>query len=347
MKWFRFPGNRPGRAKLTPGLIIGLPRAMMFYHFSPLWRTFWEELGFPLLVSPATNAAILEQGKSLTRSDLCLPIKTLLGHILWLKDKAGALFMPRLISIEEGAYLCPKILGINDVLRNLIPDLPLLIEPMVNYKGPRRFTLKDSYLSLAREYDLDPTAVETAYEKALSLWQRHQADLPSCRGIPPALVPPDLVSFPSPGHDDPPRFRLGIIGRPYVLFDPILSHQLLKKLAGRRVEIFCYQAFSPRELQVLADRLPKKIYWSLGKDLVAASLVLGERPWIDGVINVSSFACGQDAFTSYLIEHYHQAPGSKPFLSLVLDEHSSEVGLNTRLEAFFDVLETQSRSGNA
>ena len=344
MKWLRFHRDRPAKARLKPGGIIGLPRAMMFYHLFPLWKSFWEDLGFSVLVSPVTNADIMEQGKTLTQSDLCLPIKTLLGHILWLKDKAEALFMPRLISIEEGAYLCPKILGINDVLRNLIPDLPLLMEPMINYKGPKRFTMKDSFFTLAREFDMDWPAVETAYEKALSLWHSHQECLPSCRGIPQALLPKDMASFLFPPRAPRPRFRLGIIGRPYVLFDPVLSHQLLKKLTGREAEVFCYQSVSPQELQVLAGRLPKKVYWSLGKDLVAASLVFGEKPWIDGVINVSSFACGQDAFTSYLIEHYQQVPTAKPFLSLVLDEHSSEVGLNTRLEAFFDVLETQSHS---
>jgi predicted nucleotide-binding protein (sugar kinase/HSP70/actin superfamily) len=339
LAWFSFIRKKRIRGPLTRrGEVIGIPRGMMFYHFFPLWKSFWENLGWRVEVSPITTTEIVEAGKSLTRSDLCLPVKTFLGHVLWLQGRVDALFLPRLISFEEGAYLCPKILGLNDMIRNLIPDLPAFLEPMVNYKGPRKITLESAFLSLAESVGLPEVAVAAAFREAQIYWEKEKEDLYRQRGIPQGLISEDLARALGRVETASARFHLGIIGRPYLLFDPVLSHQLLKRLALRSCEMTCIQGIRDSERERQEERLSKKVYWSLGRDLVAASLSFSQREEIDGLISVSSFACGQDAFTSYLVDHYARQHSAKPFLSLVLDEHSSEVGLQTRLEAFFDLL---------
>ncbi len=324
---------------------MGIPRGMMFYHFFPLWKAFWENLGFPVLVSPVSTPAMVEAGQGLTRSDLCLPIKTYLGHVLWLRGKVDVLFLPRMVSIESGAYLCPKILGLNDVIRNVIRDLPPILGPMINYKGPRRVTLEESFLSLSTNLGLPVRQTRQAFQGAVECWHRHQEEVGENQGLPRDLLPEDLMGDPHRSPAGAPRFRLGVIGRPYLLFDPVLSHRLIKKLVSCSSAITFYQGIPEAEREAQGERLPKPVYWSLGRDLVAASLAFNRWETIDGLINVSSFACGQDAFTSFLIDHYARLGSDKPVLSLVLDEHTSPVGLQTRLEAFFDLLENRARKG--
>ena len=343
MNPFRFFRRKALSPALRPGQCLGIPRGMMFYHFFPLWKTFWENLGFQVLLSPVSTPEMVEAGQGLTRSDLCLPIKTYLGHVLWLREKVDALFLPRLVSIEAGAYLCPKILGLNDVIRNVIPGLPPIVGPMVNYKGPRRVTLEESFLSLSRELGLPVRRTKEAYQEAFTIWQRQQKEVGEARGIPRDLIPEDLMGDLDRSPSEAPRFGLGVIGRPYLLFDPVLSHRLIKKLVSYSGEITFYQGIPAAEREAQGERLSKPVYWSLGRDLVAASLSFSRWEKIDGLINVSSFACGQDAFTSYLIDHYARLGSDKPVLSLVLDEHTSAVGLQTRLEAFFDLLEDRAR----
>lgn len=89
----------------------------------------------------------------------------------------------------------------------------------------------------------------------------------------------------------------------------------------------------------------RKVYWELGKDIVAAAMFYAEQPEIDGLINVSSFGCGQDSFTSVLVEHHVRHRSDKPLLNLVLDEHNSDAGLNTRMEAFLDMMEQRKKNG--
>lgn len=318
---------------------------MMFYHFFPLWKTFWERIGFQILVSPVSNPEIVEAGQGLTRSDLCLPIKTYLGHVLWLREKVDALFLPRMVSIEAGAYLCPKILGLNDVIRNVISDLPPILGPMINYKGPRRVTLEESFLSLAADLELPVQRIKEAFQEAFGFWKRHQEEVEGARGVPRELIPEELVRDLDRPEAGTPRFRLGVIGRPYLLFDPVLSHRLIKKLVSYSSEITFYQGIPAAEREAQGERMSKPVYWSLGRDLVAASVSFSQWEKIDGLINISSFACGQDAFTSYLIDHYARLGSHKPVLSLVLDEHTSPVGIQTRLEAFFDLLESRALKG--
>lgn len=339
MAWFSFTPRRAAKPLIRQGEVIGIPRGMMYYHFFPLWRSFWENLGWRVQASPLTTAEIRENGRGLTRSDLCLPVKTFLGHVLWLKDRVDAVFLPRLISIEEDAYLCPKILGLNDVVRNLIPDLPVLLEPTVNYKGPQKISLERSFLSLAGRIGLSETRIGEAFRQALIGWEKEKEEIRVNHGVPRNLIPADLARALDQVPVGAPRYHLGVIGRPYLLFDPLLSHQVLKRLVLRSCQVTCIQGLSLAEREQQEDRLSKKVYWSLGRDLVAASLSFSQRKEIDGIISISSFACGQDAFTSYLVDHYARQHSAKPFLSLVLDEHSSEVGLQSRLEAFFDLLD--------
>ncbi|MBI5582582.1 MAG: hypothetical protein HY892_02040 [Deltaproteobacteria bacterium] len=328
---FRGPLTRRGER-------IGIPRGMMFYHFFPLWSSFWENLGWQVEVSPFTTRETVEAGKGLTGTDLCLPVKAFLGHVLCLKDRVDALFLPRLISFEEGAYLCPKILGLNDIIRNLIPDLPPLLEPPVNYKGPPKVSLESSFLSLSETVGLPRGRLAEAFRQARVHWEKEQAGVYRTHGIPQKLIPEDLTQALDRVGPGTARFHLGIIGRPYLLFDPILSQQLLKRLTFRSCALTCIHGISAAERERQEEKLAKKVYWSLGRDLVASSLSFSQKKDIDGIISISSFACGQDAFTSYLVDHYARQHSDKPFLSLVLDEHTSPVGLQSRLEAFFDLL---------
>jgi Uncharacterized protein conserved in bacteria len=57
---------------------------------------------------------------------------------------------------------------------------------------------------------------------------------------------------------------------------------------------------------------------------------------IDGIIYVSSFACGIDSVVMELIK---ERIGEFPLLILKIDEQTGEAGFNTRIEAFIDMIE--------
>jgi len=61
------------------------------------------------------------------------------------------------------------------------------------------------------------------------------------------------------------------------------------------------------------------------------------RDEIDGVIFLISFACGPDSLISELIMRDMKVVGL-PFLEIIMDEHSGEAGLLTRVESFVEMI---------
>jgi predicted nucleotide-binding protein (sugar kinase/HSP70/actin superfamily) len=77
-------------------------------------------------------------------------------------------------------------------------------------------------------------------------------------------------------------------------------------------------------------------YWTFEDEIVGASGSLLRQP-VDGLISVSAFGCAPDSvMLSVLAQAARRA--DRPYMPLVLDEHSGQAGLITRLEAFVDML---------
>jgi len=59
-----------------------------------------------------------------------------------------------------------------------------------------------------------------------------------------------------------------------------------------------------------------------------------------------SFGCGVDSFVCDLIERRVRKTKDVPFIILTLDEHSGQAGMDTRLEAFIDMVRWRYRNEN-
>ena len=51
---------------------------------------------------------------------------------------------------------------------------------------------------------------------------------------------------------------------------------------------------------------------------------------------ISNFSCAPDSFMLHYVKWFM---GIKPFLILELDSHSADAGVDTRVEAFLDIIE--------
>ncbi|HHY99996.1 MAG TPA: 2-hydroxyglutaryl-CoA dehydratase, partial [Tissierellia bacterium] len=85
-----------------------------------------------------------------------------------------------------------------------------------------------------------------------------------------------------------------------------------------------------------ADNLYKRPFWTFVRENYGFALNSAKEKKVDGIIYVSSFNCGTD---SVIIELIKNGLPDFPFLILKIDEHTGEAGINTRIEAFRDMLE--------
>jgi len=85
---------------------VGIPRALLYYQYYPMWKTFFETLGAEVIVSPPTTQVTLSAGASRVVADTCLPVKVFVGHALSLIGKCDYIFIPAIRSVKPKVYNC-------------------------------------------------------------------------------------------------------------------------------------------------------------------------------------------------------------------------------------------------
>lgn len=143
--------------------VVGIPRGLLYFYYQPLWATFFSQLGVSVRVSGPTERKHLETAQGLTRSDLCLPVKVFLEHVARLKDQVGWLLLPRMISVSSDAFMCPKVLGLTDMVRNVFPRLPRLLDPRINVKLPKPQGFLEACDWVGRHFTKNDTQLRKAW----------------------------------------------------------------------------------------------------------------------------------------------------------------------------------------
>jgi predicted nucleotide-binding protein (sugar kinase/HSP70/actin superfamily) len=80
----------------------------------------------------------------------------------------------------------------------------------------------------------------------------------------------------------------------------------------------------------------EKQYWGYEEEVIGAGGYHLQSD-VSGIISVIAFGCGPDSVMIEMLQRYARQ-ASKPFMNLVIDEHTAEGGLATRVEAFVDMI---------
>lgn len=313
---------------------VGVPRGLLFYRYFPLWETFFKSLGIEVVVSQPTTETTIRQGARLLPGDLCLPVKIYFGHIESIREKVDFLFVPRYISIEPDAYMCPKLIGLPDMVLSAIDSLPPLIDHPIDCRSRGMETERVFYLKAGKIFSKDREKVERAYLLGMGRQDRFRSLLRKGFSFEEALAYSRSANHPERERDG--RVRLGIIGRPYYTHDPFLRASTMEEVEKKGFQLLTGDILSDQEIEGGAEKLRKKIYWSFGKELVGSAVHFAQDRSVRGIINLASFGCGQDSFNFEMIQHTIKE--RVPILSLVFDEHISNVGFSTRIEAFLEMI---------
>jgi predicted nucleotide-binding protein (sugar kinase/HSP70/actin superfamily) len=315
---------------------IGIPKALMYYRYFSLWRTFFEELGWRVIVSDGLG----KTGKIIYFEDSCLPMKLLVTHAVSLKDEVDHLFVPRLVSLHRTYMMCPKFRGAPDIVRLATEGHLSIIDETIDLRV-RGNSLLRSFLKIGEKLGASKKEAkralvrgEQSYLKFKKEWIDRINQLPA----------KDLfqVNIPTPPKEKRATLRVAFVGHPYNLFDNDINKDILTMAKNLGIEIVTSDLLSEKEIDREISDLSKEIYWSSGREIVGA-LFHFLRGGADGVVFLTSFKCGIDALLQEFIKRSLKVQGgsSIPFLVLSFDEHTGREGLMTRLEAFRDVIESQ------
>lgn len=315
---------------------IGVPRALLYYTYFPLWRRFLADLGCDVVLSPPTNERILNMGTQATVDEVCAPVKIAFGHVLELKDKVDYVLVPRLVSVEPRAYICPKLMGLPDMVLHSGQKLPALLSPDIDMsKGKASIT--KALAEARRVLKKGPVPVARAFINSLEEARRVERRL--IFGLTPEEAFHGVERRRAPGR----RLRVAVLGHPYNVYDPVLSMSLVEQLRTNGVDVLTAEMLPKEKIAAGLMSLNKELFWTLSKRVLGAGLYYLQHPdEVDGIIVLSSFGCGLESLIADMLERSARR-AEFPFMLLTVDEHSGEAGIVTRVEAFIDMVKGRSR----
>ena len=146
--------------------------------------------------------------------------------------------------------------------------------------------------------------------------------------------------------------RIGLVGEIFMLLDPFSNMHLEEKLARMRVRIsksvwlsdwlndrFRFRPFRRNQFQLAWKRARGYMDFPAGGESIKSvgkGLEYARRGY-DGIIHIMPFTCMPELVAQTVLSRISREY-RMPILSLVYDEHTSTPGLQTRLEAFVDLI---------
>ena len=298
---------------------VGLPKGLYYFKLDIFLDEFLRRLGVEVVVSPETNKNILIDGVNMCVDDACLPVKIFHGHVAYLRDKCDLIIVPRIMEMEKKVFICPKFCGLPEMLLNSVPGLPQITEAPI-YLHDQKKLLKWCE-EIGRFADAKSVRVQDAFISAYETYKM------TPRGI----------------NDDTKRYKVALLGHVYNIYDRFVNMDVIKKLAELDTGVITEECISDQAKLEVYKSLLINPFWCSIKEILGAGIYMAQNKLVDGIVYLSSFQCGIDSVNVDLLKDF---TGKFPMLVLKLDEHSGAAGIETRIEAFIDMLKRRQAIDN-
>ncbi len=303
---------------------IGIPNTIYMTEYVPFWKYFFRKLGYQVIVS-RSSAKMLNKGKELAAAEFCAPMANWHAHILQLQERADFIFLPHMPDADEHGdrqrfcYYSNYAIPIIQNNENFAIDDKAIV-PIINFSAPAIENVQQIYENLPPELKIlqTPNELLEAFQEA---WQWFN------------LRRSQLVEFFKQQNKDRQDISVVLLGRPYLVTDAVMNKNIPEKLAKMGIPTF-FQDMLP-----ISEEQPDPSFqeffewnhWKYGAEILQAAHYCAQHTNLYPVF-LTAFKCSPDSFVlQYLremMDAYHL-----PYLVLQLDEHGSDVGYETRLEA--------------
>ncbi|MDR3277102.1 MAG: acyl-CoA dehydratase activase, partial [Treponema sp.] len=300
---------------------VGIPRCFSTHTLYPLYSWFFHELGIATLLSGEVKHA----GLARAESTYCFPAEIAHGAVQDCLDKgADYVLLPHfrdMPSYEEKVHanFCPITQALPYYIEKAFPEidkkrwLPLV----VSFKFGEGKAL-ELFTKMTEGLGIGAAETRAAFEKALGKQQEYFA---ACR----KLGKEALEEARKAG-----RPVIALLGRPYNAFTPEANMGIPRKFSSRGYSIVPFDILPFEDEGIFPN-----MYWFYGQQDVKSAALLKPEPNIY-ITYITNFSCAPDSF---ILHYIKWIMGQKPFLVLELDSHSADAGVDTRVEAFLDIID--------
>jgi len=307
---------------------IGINKSFMVNTYFPLYRTFFEKLGFKVVLPDCVE----QEGIDRKSAAFCYPAEIAHGYFLnLLKKKIDYLFLPQLkgdyvkngnpngvacpLSQGEPYYLAPAFKDY-DIYQRL-KEKDRILKPVIDFSSGLS-AAKERFVETARKLGINKRRAVAAFREAIHEQKRLFDEMQE-------LGSGALEKLKA----DPSTFAVVIFGRSYNALVSEANMGIPNKFASRGIRAIPLNAL-PLTEKVTKDNM----YWSAGQRILKTAAYVKKHPQLFGCY-ITNFSCGPDSF---LVGYFRDVMGKKPSLTLEIDSHVADAGLETRIEAFIDII---------
>ena len=312
--------------------VVGIPMSLTMYTYLPFWKTFLAHLGYRTKISGKTTPEVGQKGVEITGADFCYPVKISHGHVRTLIEKGvDKILVPALISGKNNekratnSLYCPYVEGQPGYIRTALElagiETVAILAPPVDFRWDEARAAREFAESLGKTLNATKRQFAKAWTFGLKAQQEFEQEMQ------------DTGRQALEDLEKNNQYGLVILGRPYNTADPGANLDLPNTIAEMGGELVIPIDMMPFSQDMVPDEFVN-IYWAYGQRILVAARTVAENPRLNAVY-MTNFSCGPDSFLQTYAE---KVMGTKPMLILELDEHGSDGGYQTRIEAFLDVL---------
>ncbi len=321
---------------------IGIPGSLLYYKYFSFWKRFFEELGFEIVVSDKTTTTTIKEGGRYAIDEICIPLKLYYGHIVNVINKGvDYIFIPRYVSISPDTYMCPKFLGLPDLIRGTVSGLPSVIEMRVDVRKKPKFF---SAVETGRHLNKSMGCIKIAYQSAVKSYRYFCKAMQKGFSFSDALEIADRQPDIIPDKQQPDKeVSIAVIGHSYNVHDAFINMDLLNKLEKMDIQPVVMENLPSYifEGQTVINNSLKN-YWGNEEEILSALNYLFKKKSVDGIIFLCSFCCGPDSLIDEITIRNSKSAGI-PYACVVIDEHSGQTGLITRIESFVEMVKIKKK----
>jgi len=292
---------------------IGIPKALTTHSLFPLYSAFFSNLGMEVVLS-----GVDPRGDLKAFSSFCFPVQILHGAVLDLvHHDVSLVFLPHVIRMPHletcrECYLCPVTQASPYFLAKAFPDIHFL-SPLLDFTNGYAGSPALVEMAVA-DLGIDRQQADSAWAAAVRAQSEAERAMLSLgqRALAQAVA------------DGQPAILLA--GHSYNAFSPEASQSVGKKLSSMGIPVIPADCLAPVEEGPTA--------WHYANQILNAGALARQHPNLF-LLCISNFSCTIDAFTNSMLT---SEMGSKPYLVLEIDAHTADAGVQTRLEAFLDIV---------
>jgi predicted CoA-substrate-specific enzyme activase len=312
-----------------PNKRIGFNKSFLINTYYPLYATFFSELGLvPVLPKGYSRVGIERRN-----APFCLPAELAHGYfhtLLETQPPPDYLFLPHFKAVPSydssaNSQVCPIVQGetyyLHAAFRKQLNAMSLegtrLISPLMDLTQGLS-SAQMPLIETARQLGFARLKARKAIQKAIRQQELCLQDMQTAGKQKLAEI-----------EKQPDRTAVVLFGRPYNAFVEEAHMGIPHKLASRGISVI------PLDFLPLSSEHPtSNMYWGMGQLLTKAARFVKRHPQLFGVY-ITNFSCGPDSF---LLGFFRDIMGRKPSLTLELDSHTADAGIETRIEAFLDIV---------